>query len=78
MLLLLKHFFLWCFLINAGILVLSTLGLLFFRQPCIRLHQYLFKLPEERMVSAMYKFLGIYKVLVIIFNLVPYLALQLL
>ena len=72
----LKEFFLWCSIINFGLLMFSfVLGLLF-RDLVFRMHQKLFKVPEEKIFLAYYYFMGFYKILVFVFNFIPYVALQ--
>lgn len=66
----------WCTLINFGVLMLSSLALVFFRERLIRIHGRMFGLPVEQLGREYFRYLATYKVLVIIFNLVPYLALR--
>jgi hypothetical protein len=71
----LRTFFMWCTLINGALLILSALLLMGAGDWVYRLHRRWFALSRETFTAMVYGFLGIYKVLVITFNLVPFLAL---
>ena len=72
----LREFLLWCMVINVGLLIFSSLMILAMRNWVYRLHGKMFRLPEEKVASAMYKFIAFYKILIIVFNVVPYIALR--
>jgi len=65
----------WCTIINMGLMIFWVLIIPPCRGLLHRVHGGLFKLPPEQLDQAMYKFLGQFKMLVIVFNLVPYIAL---
>ena len=65
-------------LINIGILLLSTVVVSASRKLLQRLHGSLFKLEPGKISEIAYQYLGTYKLLIIVFNLVPWIALQLL
>ena len=71
----LTRFFMWCSIINGGLLLL--LGCIYLIAPGLtyRLQKFWFPLPEETFTIVFYSFIGLFKIFVIIFNLVPYLAL---
>ncbi|NNL56163.1 MAG: hypothetical protein HKO71_00295 [Pseudomonadales bacterium] len=66
----------WCTLINSGVLVYATVMLFFFRGPAKSIHTRLSGLSAEELDRAYFKFLGDYKLLILVFNLVPYIALK--
>ena len=73
----LRSFFLWCTIINASLLSVSFgfcagLGL---GDWVYRTHSRLFPMSRESFNVAIYSFLGLYKILILVFNLVPYIAL---
>ena len=68
-------FFMWCTIINAGLLILMSLILAFAGDWIYRLHTKLFPMPRETFNVVIYSFLGLYKIALIMFNLAPYLAL---
>ena len=41
-----------------------------------RMHGKLFAISEENVAMATYAYLGIYKILLLVFNIVPYIALS--
>ena len=71
----LREFLGWCTLINVGFLVFSSLVMMLMRGPISRLHGKMFGLGEEDISRAFYQFVAQYKIAIILFNLVPYLAL---
>ncbi len=71
----LRTFFLWCTLLNGGWLILMSLILMWGGGAVYRLHQRWFPMSRETFTVAVYAFLGVYKIIVIAFNLVPWLAL---
>ncbi len=71
----LTTFFLWCSIINGGILVLWTLSFMFAPDLVYRLQSKWFPLSRETFSAIFYSLIGLYKVFFLVFNLVPYLAL---
>jgi len=70
-------FFFWCSVINGGLLALWVLLLMFAPDLVYRTQYRWFPLSKESFAETMYRFLGIYKLLFLMFNLVPWLALKL-
>lgn len=74
----LTAFFLWCTIINAALLILSfaflALGGLDFTY---QWHGAWFAMTREAFGTTMYTLLGVYKIAILVFNLVPYVALRL-
>jgi len=68
-------FFMWCTIINAGLLILMSLILAFAGERIYRLHAKWFPMPRETFNAVIYSFLGLYKIVVLVFNVVPYVAL---
>lgn len=66
----------WCTLLNCGLLIFSSLMLVVFLKPVSQLHARLFDLDPTELKMSYFRFLANYKVLIIVFNLVPYLALR--
>jgi len=72
----LQSFFLWCTIINAALLLL-TFGIYVIAGGWIyRMHSRLFPMSRDAFNVAIYSFLGAMKLIVWMFNLVPYLALS--
>ena len=71
----LRAFFMWCTIINAALLVLSFLISACAGDWVFRMHSKWYPISREAFHVAIYAFVGCYKMVVITFNLVPYLAL---
>lgn len=69
-------FFKWCSIINAGLLIYSILMLTLFADLAYSVHGAMFEMTRENFNIAVYWFIGLYKVLFIVFNLVPYIVLK--
>ena len=73
----LTRFLLWCTIINGALLIVSfavfTIGGTDF---VYRTHGIWFSLPQETFNAIIYLFLGTYKIAILVFNLVPYVALR--
>lgn len=68
-------FFMWCTIINYGLLILMSLILISAGEWIYRIHSKWFPMSKETFNVVIYSFLGVYKMGVIIFNLVPFVAL---
>ncbi len=66
----------WCTLINYALLIWWFLFLALAHDWTYRLHTKWFKIPPEKFAAIHYSLMGVFKIGVIIFNLVPYLALR--
>jgi len=70
-----RGFFMWCTIVNAGLLVLSFVICACAGDWIYRKHSKWFPISRDAFNVAIYSFMGLYKVLVLVFNLVPYIAL---
>ncbi len=72
----LTAFFKWCTIINVALFVLPAI--IFIAAPDIiyNWHGQLFHMPRETFDVVLYSFLGLYKIVILVFNLVPYVALR--
>lgn len=68
----------WMTLINLGIMLFTLLGLVLVKQKAMAIHQRLFGLTAHDLSRAYFAYLAQYKIMVLVLNLVPYLALKLL
>ncbi|NCF26532.1 MAG: hypothetical protein GWP69_04075 [Gammaproteobacteria bacterium] len=66
----------WCTLINFGLLIWWLLFVVIAHDLTYQLHTKWFKISREQFDAIHYSLMGIFKMGVIIFNLVPYLALR--
>ena len=73
---LVREFLAWCSAINIGMLLVSTIMLLFMRGWIIKIHAKMTGVSEAELPRIYLEFLGNYKMLIIVFNVVPYIALR--
>ena len=71
----LTTFFMWCTIINGGLLAFRTILLILAPNFVYRTQRIWFPIPRETFNLVMYAFLGLYKIVFLVFNLVPYVAL---
>jgi len=71
----LETFLMWCTVLNGGILLLWTAFFLFAPDFLYRTQNKWFPIPRETYNTVMYSFLGFFKLVFLVFNVVPYLAL---
>jgi len=71
----LKAFFLWCTIVNAALLLLSSLACIFFGDFSYRMNHKFFSISRQEFNVMFASFIGLFKIFVIVFNLVPYIAL---
>jgi len=71
----LKAFFMWCTIVNMGLLILTSLILLAGRDMVYRVHSKWFPMSREAHNIVLYSFIGFYKILIFVFCIVPYVAL---
>jgi hypothetical protein len=68
-------FFMWCSILNLGLLMLSFIMLACAGDFVYRMHSKWFPMPRDRFNAVIYSFIGFYKIIVIVFNVVPWAAL---
>ncbi len=66
----------WSLVLNSAMLIYSTVMLLSLKGWIVRTHQKLFNIEESELHKIYFYFLAFYKILIIVFNLVPYIALK--
>ena len=71
----LTTFFMWCTIINGALLVLWTTMLIMAPDLVYRTQSKWFPIPRETFNVVIYAFLGLFKIVFLIFNVVPYVAL---
>jgi len=72
----LESFFMWCTIVNGSIYLLWVLFFLFAPNFVYRVQSRWFPIPRETYNVIIYSFLGLFKVILIVFNIVPYVALR--
>ena len=73
----LTDLFLWMTVINAGIFIFTAVLAMTVRGFVCRLHGRLFGIDEDKVATVTYGYLGAYRLLILVFNVVPWLALLL-
>lgn len=66
----------WCSLINIVLLLWTVMCLTVFRRPILQLHGAMLGLSEEDLARRYLDFMVQYKVLIVVFNLVPWVVLK--
>ena len=67
----------WCLVINVAILFISTVSLSILAGWASRMHAKMFGLDESFVRQSYFTYLANYKIAVIVFNLAPWLAMNL-
>lgn len=70
-----REFFMWCTIINCGLLILSAVILAVAGDWVYRKQGRWYKISRESFNVVIYCFVGLFKMFVLVFNLVPYVAL---
>ncbi|GAC09189.1 DUF6868 family protein [Paraglaciecola chathamensis] len=73
---LLSEIFGWMSLINVGVLSAASLALIWWGDKITSIHSRLFGVPVPRLKSMYMNYLAQYKLLIFVFNLIPYIALK--
>ena len=66
----------WCTLLNIIVLVFSALMLVLMKDCVAKIHANMFGLEQGKLPMLYFQYLGNYKIIIIAFNLVPYIALR--
>lgn len=72
----LTAFFMWCSIINIGLLLLGFVVWLCASDRIFALHGKWFPMPRETFNALFYFLLGFYKIIVFVFNIVPWAVLE--
>ena len=72
----LSQFFLWCSIINVGVLLLVLLVVMIGKNRVYRIHGKLFNVSEEKAAETIYSSMTNYKTIIFVFNIIPYIATQ--
>ena len=75
-----KAFFMWCTIINVGMMGLSRLGCAFLSDLSYRMNTTMFSISRETFSIETFKvaflsYIALFEIIVIVFNIVPYIAL---
>jgi hypothetical protein len=73
-----RNFLLWCTVINYGILLVWFLVFVFVHDWILRIHGRWFRLSRDQFDALHYAGMSIFKIEIILFNLVPFIVLSIL
>ena len=73
---LITEFLGWCTIINYTILMFSTLMIILAGDWVKKIHSSLLNIPIDKLDSMYFSYLANFKLVVLVFNLVPYLSLK--
>jgi hypothetical protein len=73
----LTTFFGWCTVINLGFYLFSALFIIVFKRFTINLHSKIVGVEASELPNMYFKFMGNYKIGILLLNLTPYIALKL-
>ena len=71
-----RNFLAWCSVINIGLLLFWLLWLMLGHDFIYRFHGRWLKLSVERFDAIHYSLMGVFKIGIFLFNIVPYFALR--
>jgi len=74
----LTELFKWMTILNIGIFVSSALLSMILRNTVCKMHGKLFGIAEDNVSIILYGYLGVLRIFVIVFSIVPYLSLLIL
>jgi len=66
----------WCSVVNIGLLLLSVVCVTLIKGPVMNIHSKIFGIDKDELPFMYFEYLGQYKILIIVFNIVPYIALK--
>ncbi len=72
----LQSFFMWCTIFNGSLLVFSFIICASSGDWVYRMHSKWFPMPRDVFNVVIYSFIGMLKIFVLVFNLIPYIALE--
>jgi hypothetical protein len=71
----LTTFFMWCTILNLAVLILSSIVCIFFADFSYRMNNRFFSISREQFNVVLVCFIALFKICVIVFFIVPYVAL---
>ena len=71
----LTTFFMWCTILNVALLLLSSLLCLCLGDFAYQIHSKMFSISRETFNVMIYSFIALYKLLIMVLILIPYIAL---
>ena len=72
----LTDFFMWCMIIGGGLYLFGAAWLMLLSDLTYRIHSSMLPLSRDQFNGAIYVAMGIFKIIVLVFAVVPYVALS--
>jgi len=66
----------WSSIINICMLIAASLAVMLMRDSMIKLHGKMFGLDTTDLTRAYFQYIAQYKIVILVFNIVPYIALK--
>jgi len=66
----------WMTVINIIFLLFTTLAIIVMRERVVKIHADMFVVKESEITPIYFRYLANYKLLILVFNLAPYIALK--
>lgn len=73
----LTTFFGWCTVINIGLLLYTFIFISVFQKFTIKIHSKLMNVEPAELPKIYFNYIALYKIIIIVFNIVPYFSLKL-
>ena len=70
-----RAFFMWCTTLNVALLLFSSLICIYAGDWVYQMHSKWFTIPRDTFNVVLYSFIGLFKILFFMFNVIPYVAL---
>ena len=71
-----QQFFGWCTALNFGLLMLVAILVAALRSTFVRIHKSMYGLSEEVLLQQYFQYMAQYKIAILVFNFIPYIALR--
>ena len=71
----LTDFFMWCTIIGGGLLVVSSLLCMALKDVIAKMHSKMFGMAPETVKPIVYGYIGLFKILWLVFAVIPWIAL---
>lgn len=69
-----RDILMWCSVINVALMIVMFLILWLGRSWVYKMHSKMFPITESQFNAIAYSFLGVYKLVIYVFNIIPWIA----
>lgn len=74
----LTELFKWMTICNVAVFLISAVLTIMFKGFVCRMHGMIFGIDKEKVPMVLYGYLGLYRIIILVFNIVPYVSLLIL